>query len=82
MIAYDRDHLNSIRLLTAYHQQCMGCHDKMNIEKGNSTQFADGDRCVACHEKKVDAPAEITDVKNENVVRQNSQLILNVWKPE
>jgi predicted CXXCH cytochrome family protein len=82
MIAYDKKNLNSIRLLTAYHNQCVGCHDAMKLEKGSSLSFAEGDRCEACHRKKDDGPAEITKLKNENVVRQNTKNILNVWRPK
>ena len=79
MIGYDRGRLSSIRLLTAYHNQCMGCHDKMGIEKGNSVIFKEGDRCAACHKKKTEGPAEITHIKNDNVVKQNTHNTLNVW---
>ena len=39
------DELNPLRpgLKAAYHQQCMGCHDSMGIEKPKSTD------CVGCH---------------------------------
>lgn len=30
-------------LLAAYHQQCMGCHTRMNLEKPSNTD------CVSCH---------------------------------
>ena len=33
-------------LLGAYHQQCIGCHTRMQIEKPAATD------CTACHEKK------------------------------
>lgn len=33
-------------LMAAYHQQCMGCHDEMGIEKPASTD------CIACHKEK------------------------------
>jgi Class III cytochrome C family len=79
MAGYDSGRLSSIRLLTAYHNQCMGCHDKMGIEKGNSVIFKEGDRCAACHKKKTGGPTEITRIKNENVVKQNTHNILNVW---
>jgi hypothetical protein len=74
--------LNKTTLLSAYHRQCMGCHDKMGIEKGSSVIFKEGERCGACHKKKVIGPAEITKLKNENVVRQNTEIILNVWRPK
>lgn len=74
MIAYDKEHLNNVRLLSAYHRQCLGCHDKMSLEKGR--------KCSDCHKKKKGGPAEITHGKNENVVMQNKETILNVWKPK
>ena len=33
-------------LMAAYHQQCIGCHTRMGIEKPAATD------CTACHEKK------------------------------
>ncbi len=33
-------------LMAAYHQQCIGCHTRMGIEKPAATD------CVGCHEKK------------------------------
>lgn len=33
-------------LMAAYHQQCMGCHDEMGIQKPANTD------CVACHKEK------------------------------
>ena len=82
MIAFDKKNMNSIRLLTAYHNQCMGCHDAMQLKKGSSIQFAEGDRCVDCHKKKVGAPVEITKVRNQKVYEQNKKIILNKWRPE
>ncbi len=82
MVAYDRKNTKAIRLLTAYHNQCMGCHDAMKIEKGSSVQFGEGDRCADCHKKKAEAPAEITKMKNQNVYNQNKKLILQNWTPE
>jgi hypothetical protein len=82
MTGYDKKNLNSVRLLTAYHTQCVGCHDAMQLEKGSSMNLAAGDRCAACHKKKADGPAEITELKNENVVKQNTKIILNVWRPK
>jgi len=78
MIAADKGNLNDVRLLTAYHNQCMGCHDKMGIDKGNSG----GDRCTACHKRKAGAVAEMTQIKNQSVVKQNKTTILNVWHPK
>jgi hypothetical protein len=82
MIAYDGEHMNAIQLLTAYHNQCMGCHDAMKLEKGSSTHFDKGSRCDACHKKKAGFTAEITKSKNQNVYKQNKNLILNKWRPE
>ena len=33
-------------LMAAYHQQCMGCHDQMGIEKPASRD------CAGCHKEK------------------------------
>lgn len=81
MVDYDKKNLNEVRLLTAYHNQCMGCHDKMGIEKGSSVAAEEGDRCAACHKKKAGGPAEITAVKNDTVVKQNTMRSLNAWRP-
>ncbi len=74
MIAYDREHMNKIRLLTAYHRQCLGCHERMAMEKGR--------KCSDCHKQKVGGPTEITRIKNVNVVKQNKETILNNWRPK
>jgi hypothetical protein len=74
MVAYDKQHLNKTRLLSAYHRQCLGCHEKMDLDKGR--------KCKECHEEKTDGPTEITKIKNENVVRQNNTIILNEWRPK
>jgi hypothetical protein len=66
--------LDKTTLLSAYHRQCLGCHDKMELEKGR--------KCADCHKKKADGPAEITAMKNDNVVKQNKTIILNVWRPK
>jgi len=82
MIVSDSEHLNAVKLVTAYHNQCMGCHDAMKLEKGSSMHFGKGGRCEACHKKKVKAPAEITKSKNQNVYEQNKKIILNKWRPD
>lgn len=74
MINYDRKNLNKIRLLSAYHGQCLGCHEKMLLEKGR--------KCSECHKEKLIKPTELTTVKNDSVVKANKTNILNVWKPE
>ncbi len=38
--------LNRPGLLAAYHQQCIGCHEQMGIEKPASRD------CIACHAKR------------------------------
>lgn len=74
MTAYDRQNLNKTRLLSAYHRQCLGCHEKMELEKGK--------KCSECHKEKKEGPAEITSLKNEQVVLKNMRKTLNVWRPK
>jgi len=74
MTAYDKQNLNKTKLLSAYHRQCLGCHEKMELEKGR--------KCTECHKVKAGGPAEMTHSKNDRVVKQNKNNILNVWKPE
>ena len=74
MTSYDRQNLNKTRLLSAYHRQCLGCHEKMELEKGR--------KCTECHKEKKGRPTEITQMKNQNVVKQNTETIINVWRPE
>ena len=74
MVADDMQNLNKTRLLSAYHRQCLGCHEKMELEKGR--------KCTECHKVKTRGPAEITQIKNQNVVKQNTTTILNVWRPK
>lgn len=82
MTASGQGHLSDVRLLSAYHNQCMGCHDKMGIDKGSNATLKGGDRCAACHKKKAGAAADITQIKNQSVVKQNTTTILNVWHPK
>ena len=74
MTAYDRQNLNKIRLLSAYHSQCLGCHEKMNLEKGR--------KCTECHKAKPGDPKKIITMRNEKVVKQNTSIIINEWRPE
>ncbi len=74
MVGLDRENINKTRLLSAYHRQCLGCHEHMVMEKGR--------KCTECHEEKEGGPLEITKVKNEHVVKQNHEIILNVWRPD
>jgi hypothetical protein len=82
MIDCDKKNLNDVNLLTAYHYQCVGCHDKMGIQKGSSMADREGDRCAACHKKKPGGPAETTAIKNGTVVKQNTVRSLNTWRPK
>ena len=43
---FDAKKLDRPGLMAAYHQQCMDCHDKMQLEKPVATD------CIACHKKK------------------------------
>lgn len=55
-LTFDPQSLNKTKLLSAYHRQCLGCHKKMELEKGR--------KCVDCHKEKKGAPKSITSVKN------------------
>ena len=64
-VMFEQDSLNKTKLLSAYHRECMGCHDAMALEKGNKFfKSKEGDRCADCHKKKVGGPESITSVKN------------------
>ena len=64
-VMLERDALNKTTLLSAYHRQCMGCHDAMKLKKGTRLDLRkDSDRCADCHKAKVGAPESITSVKN------------------
>ena len=41
MVADDKGALNRTKLLSAYHGQCLGCHEKMEMTKGR--------KCLECH---------------------------------
>jgi hypothetical protein len=72
---YNPKDLNKTTLLSAYHRQCLGCHDEMELEKGR--------KCSDCHEPKA-GPVRITDLEEQNkdVVRANEENIINVWRPK
>jgi hypothetical protein len=74
MADYDKRNLNKTNLLSAYHRQCQGCHEKMELAKGR--------KCSECHEANKKGPSAITQIKNRNVVRQNTTAVLNVWHPK
>jgi hypothetical protein len=73
-ITFNPQDLNKTKLLSAYHRQCLGCHEKMSLEKGR--------KCADCHKVKKGGPTEITHIKNDNVVKQNKSRILQVWRPD
>ena len=54
----------------------------MKLAKGSSFEFGKGDRCADCHKRKPGAPAEMTKMKNDRVVNQNTHNIINVWRPD
>jgi hypothetical protein len=43
-LSFDPQNINRPRLLAAYHRQCMGCHEKMGIDKAM--------KCADCHKEK------------------------------
>ena len=74
MVADDKGALNRTKLVSAYHRQCLGCHEKMEMTKGR--------KCSECHKAGKGVAAEINQVKNQSVVNQNKTTILNVWRPK
>jgi hypothetical protein len=44
--AFDPDKPHTPGLMGAYHQQCIGCHEEMNLEKPKAVD------CTACHKEK------------------------------
>jgi len=73
MVSEGMQNPGKIRLLAAYHGQCLGCHAKMDIDSGK--------KCEDCHKKNERGTSEITQIKNTNVVKQNTSKILNMWRP-
>lgn len=43
-VTFDRQNRNKPKLVAAYHNQCIGCHEKMELEKGR--------KCEECHKEK------------------------------
>ena len=48
-ITFDSQNRNKPKLVAAYHNQCLGCHVHMGLEKGR--------KCEECHKKKTVWPA-------------------------
>jgi hypothetical protein len=48
-MTFDRQNRNRPKLIAAYHGQCMGCHNHMELEKAR--------KCEECHKKKAVSPA-------------------------
>lgn len=55
-LTFDPQNLNKTKLLSVYHRQCLGCHEKMSLEKGR--------KCADCHKVKEKGPESITKIKN------------------
>lgn len=55
-IGFDAQNINRPRLLAAYHRQCIGCHNKMNI---------DAKDCRDCHEDKPEGKVHARDILRE-----------------
>jgi len=49
-INFDAKNMNRPRLLAIYHQQCMGCHTKMEVRKTG---------CTDCHKRKAVQPKNL-----------------------
>jgi hypothetical protein len=49
-LTFDVQNMNRPRLLAAYHRQCLGCHERMQLKQTG---------CKDCHEEKVEVPAAI-----------------------
>jgi hypothetical protein len=49
--SFDPLHPDRPRLLAAYHRQCIGCHEKMKLEKPK--------QCKECHEEQAVRPVDI-----------------------
>jgi hypothetical protein len=65
---------SSTKLISAYHLSCLGCHKKMNLDKGI--------KCVECHKESPKKPKEIVTEKNWKTIIKNKKNILQVWHPE
>ncbi|MBE0425928.1 MAG: hypothetical protein IBX72_04675 [Nitrospirae bacterium] len=50
-ISFDRQNMNRPRLVAAYHGQCIGCHEYMELEKARE--------CKDCHKEKEVRPTDI-----------------------
>jgi len=55
-LSFDVQNLNRPRLLAAYHRQCLGCHERMQLKQTG---------CTDCHEEKAEVPAGILSIIDE-----------------
>jgi hypothetical protein len=58
-ITFDSQNRNKPKLIAAYHNQCLGCHVHMGLEKGR--------KCEECHKKKAVWPAYPLEPKKFSV---------------
>lgn len=63
-----------VKLISAYHIGCLGCHKKMELKKGI--------KCVECHKEPPIKFKEIVTEKNWKTIEKNKKDILQVWHPE
>jgi hypothetical protein len=54
-LTFDGQNMNRPRLLAAYHRQCLGCHERMQLKQTG---------CRDCHEEKADVPAGILSLRD------------------
>ncbi len=52
---FDTQDMNKPRLLAAYHRQCLGCHERMQLKKTG---------CRDCHEEKAGVSAKILSLRD------------------
>jgi hypothetical protein len=57
-IKFDVQNMNKPKLIAAYHQQCIGCHEHMKLEKGR--------KCKECHKEKKVRPAYPIEMKRNS----------------
>lgn len=54
-IIYDKQNKNRPKLIAAYHNQCLGCHEDMKLEKGR--------KCEECHKMKAERQKYPLEIK-------------------